>query len=80
MRSHKMTSLGIAVRKQRKSLHLTQEQLGAFAGCGALFIHELEQGKATVRLNKLIDVLKVLGLQLTLEPGKSGFKTKEIDP
>ncbi len=73
-----MTELGAAVRKQRKSLDLTQEQLGQFAGCGALFIHDLEKGKATIRLNKLIDVLKVLGLQMTLEPGKAGFKVKGI--
>lgn len=73
-----MTELGTAVRKQRKSLKLTQEDLGKYAGCGALFIHDLERGKATLRLNKLIDVLKILGLQLTLEPGKVGFQVKGV--
>lgn len=73
-----MADLGTAIRKRRKLLNLTQEQLGQFAGCGWLFIHNLEKGKATVRLNKLVDVLKVLGLQLTLEAGKMGFQVKEI--
>jgi len=73
-----MTELGAAVKRQRKSLNLTQKDLGNYAGCGALFIHDLEKGKVTLRLNKLIDVLKVLGLQLSLEPGKAGFKVKGV--
>ena len=71
-----MKDFAAAIRKQRKSLGLTQQQLGQFAGCGSLFIHDLEKGKPTVRLNKLVDVLKVLGLQLTLEPGKFGLHVK----
>ena len=71
-----MKELGVAIRKQRKSLNLTQEALGKFAGCGSLFVHELEKGKPTVRLDKVLDVLKVLGLQLTLEPGKRGIHVK----
>jgi HTH-type transcriptional regulator / antitoxin HipB len=70
--------LATAVRSTRKSLHLTQEQLGQYAGCGALFIHELEKGKKTVRLDKLLDVLNVLGLQLTIEPGKKGLQAKGL--
>lgn len=69
-----MEPLAAAIRSQRKSLGLTQEELGRFAGCGALFIHELEKGKPTVRLSKLIEVLKILGLQLKLETGKSGLE------
>jgi HTH-type transcriptional regulator / antitoxin HipB len=81
MRSNKTAvpfaqELGKAIRKQRKSLKLTQQQLGQFAGCGALFVHDLERGKPTVRLHKVVDVLKVLGLQLTLEPGKHGFQVR----
>lgn len=71
-----MNPLGEAIRKRRKYLHLTQEQLGQFAGCGSLFIHQLEKGKSTIRLDKLLEVLKVLGLQLTLEPGKQEFQVK----
>lgn len=86
MRSHKnkkrpsadssIARLASAVRKRRKSLGLTQAQLGQFAGCGALFIHELELGKATVRFNKLLDVLKVLGLELHLHEGKTGLSVQ----
>jgi serine/threonine-protein kinase HipA len=76
MRSH---ILAKAVWSSRKSLHLTQAQLGQYAGCGALFIHELEKGKRTVRLDKLLDVLNVLGLQLTIEPGKQEDACQFLD-
>jgi len=79
MQSHRFKELGLAVRKRRKSLHLTQEQLGNYAGCRALFIHELEQGKGTLRFNKLVDVLKVLGLQFSLELGKEGLEVKGVE-
>ena len=62
--------LGAAIKQRRKRLALSQTQLGEFAGCGLTFISQLERGKATVRLNKLLDVLKILGLSLTLESGK----------
>jgi HTH-type transcriptional regulator / antitoxin HipB len=61
--------LGVALRKRRKALGLTQEQLCELAGVGPAFLYELEQGKATVRLDKLLDVLAVLGLELSLQAG-----------
>lgn len=72
-RKNTLSQLGQAVRKKRKELELTQEELGKFAGCGVVFIYELETGKATVRLDKLLAVLSVLGLQLHLEVGKQGL-------
>ncbi|HSP79639.1 MAG TPA: helix-turn-helix domain-containing protein, partial [Myxococcaceae bacterium] len=66
-----------AVRRQRKALGLSQEQLSELAGCGPVFIYDVESGKPTLRLNKLLDVLVVLGLQLTLEPGKQGLRVSE---
>ena len=62
-----------AIRARRKQLALTQEQLGDFAGCGRLFVHELEKGKPTVRLDKLMAVMRVLGLQLSIENGTKNF-------
>lgn len=61
--------LGHALRKRRKLLGLTQEQLCELAGVGPAFLYELELGKPTVRLDKLLDVLSVLGLELSLQPG-----------
>ncbi len=70
-------NLARVIRKHRKSLGLTQKQLGQFAGCGVAFIYLLEKGKPTVRLDKLLDVLIVLGLQIKLEVGKAGIEIDE---
>ncbi len=62
--------LGAAARKRRKALRVPQGQLAAMAGCSELFVRELEQGKPTVRLDKTLDVLRVLGLELRLVSGR----------
>ena len=65
--------LGAALRNRRKSLGLTQQELARLAGCGLAFLYELESGKATVRLDKLLGVLGVLGLELSLVEGKDAL-------
>lgn len=62
--------VGSGVRARRRLLRLTQHQLADLAGCGPAFVYQLENGKPSVRLDKLIEVLNVLGLQLAIEPGK----------
>ncbi|RKH62255.1 transcriptional regulator [Corallococcus sp. AB049A] len=70
--------LAEAVRTQRTKLRLTQQQVSVLAGCGPVFIYDVESGrKATLRLDKLLDVLHVLGLQLTLEPGQQRLRVSE---
>jgi y4mF family transcriptional regulator len=60
-----------AVRARRKALRLTQAELAGLAGVGLAFLYELEAGKATVRLDKVLAVLEVLGLELHVRPGKA---------
>ncbi|MCK5564911.1 MAG: helix-turn-helix transcriptional regulator [Planctomycetes bacterium] len=50
----------------RKAAGLTQSQLAKRAGVGLRFIRELEQGKPTVRLDKVNQVLELLGYELYL--------------
>ena len=59
------TSLAEQVRARRASLALVQEDLADLSGTSVRFIRSLEQGKATVRLDKVQAVLEVLGLELT---------------
>lgn len=66
-------ALGRAIRLRRKKLGLTQAALARYAGCGLAFLYELESGKPTVRLDKVLAVLQVLGLTLTLELGREPF-------
>lgn len=69
------SELGAAVRERRKALRLTQETLSQLAGCGVVFVYALERGtKAGLRLDKVLDVLAILGLQLTVEPGKARLR------
>lgn len=59
------------MRKKRKRLGLTQAQLADLAQCGPDFLYDLERGKPSIRLDKLVPVLEVLGLRLKLEPRNS---------
>ena len=59
------TDLAEHVRARRASLALVQEELAELSGTSVRFIRSLEQGKATVRLDKVQAVLEVLGLELT---------------
>lgn len=63
--------LAAAIRRRRKSVGLTQLELADLADCGVAFIYALEQGKPTVRLDKVLAVLHVLGLTLMLTEGEA---------
>jgi y4mF family transcriptional regulator len=57
------------IRCRRLDLGLRQDELAALAGVSTRFVHTLEQGKPTLRLDKVLDVLGQLGLDLVVEPG-----------
>lgn len=60
------SELGETIRNKRKALRLTQQELADLALCGPDFLYDLERGKPTVRLDKLMAVLDVLGLRLSV--------------
>lgn len=57
-------SLAEFVKKKRNGASLTQPELAAKAGVGLRFLRELEQGKETLRLDKVNQVLKLFGHEL----------------
>lgn len=59
-------ALGQTLRAARKQLGLTQPQLALAAGVGVRFIVELEAGKPTLRLEKILRVIDSLGGALVL--------------
>jgi len=63
---HSMSELGKLVREVRKGQALTQEDVSGLAGFGNRFIIDLERGKETVQMQKVIDVLSLLGLELVV--------------
>jgi len=52
------------VKQKRKELKLTQEDLAFNAGVGLRFVRDLEQGKKTLRLDKVNDVLALFGKEI----------------
>ena len=57
----KLNPIASFVREKRKKLNLTQIELAEKAGVGLRFIRELEQGKETLQLNKVNQVLQLFG-------------------
>lgn len=66
-RKYSSKEIGQVVKNARKTLGFTQRSLAFTAGTGLRFIVELEHGKTTCELEKVLIVLKTLGLNLTLE-------------
>lgn len=59
-----MKTLRSFVKEKRKELKLTQEELALNAGVGLKFVRDLEQGKKTLRLDKVNDVLALFGKEV----------------
>ncbi len=56
-----MTEIATFLKYQRKKIDLTQKELASKAGVGVRFIREMEQGKQTLRLDKVNQVLSLFG-------------------
>ena len=55
------SSIAAFIQKKRKLLKLTQPELAQKAGVGLRFVREVEQGKESVRLDKVNQVLALFG-------------------
>lgn len=60
------SSLGQAIRKARKALNITQEDLSLQTGISRTTIRAIEQGKQTAHLGLVLQLCSDLGLRLTL--------------
>ena len=58
--------LGAAVRAARKQLKATQKDLAMTSGTGLRFVIDLERGKPTCQIGKILQVLQALGLRVGL--------------
>ena len=63
--------LGKTIKSRRKHLRMSQEELALLSETSLNFICQLEAGKTTVRLNKLLEVLYALGLEFNVINGSS---------
>ena len=62
-----MEKIGEFVKRKRKEVGLTQAEFALRSGLGLRFVRELEQGKETVRLDKVNQALAMFGM--TAVPG-----------
>ncbi len=63
-----MSTLGSYIREERRKAGLTQEEFAVRSGLGLRFVRELEQGKETVRMDKVNQALRMFGMEAV--PGR----------
>ena len=74
-------TLGDLIRRERRALNLTQQELADHAGTGLNFVSQLERGKETARLDKTLAVLRILGIELRACRGRKGISVAdELEP
>lgn len=59
--------IGMLIRQKRKSLNLTQQTLAMSCNVGIRFISELENGKPTCEIEKVLNVIFNLGIKIDME-------------
>ena len=64
--------IGAFVRTTRKTLGATQKDLALTSGTGLRFIVDLEKGKPTCQMGKVLTVLHSLGISMSLTPPTMG--------
>ena len=62
------TTLSKYVKSVRKQNNLTQVELSEKSGVGLRFVRELEQGKQTLRLDKVNQILNLFGCEVGVVP------------
>lgn len=72
MQHTQVITIGLAIESERKRRRLTQTRLAELSNTSINFVSQIERGKATAQIGKVIDVLKILGLQLAIEQGSAG--------
>jgi len=63
-----MNSIAEFIKQKRKEMGLTQEEFAIRSGLGLRFVRELEQGKETVRMDKVNQALSMFGMKAV--PGR----------
>jgi transcriptional regulator with XRE-family HTH domain len=60
-------SLGSAIRHYRREAGLTQDELSELVGLNRTYLSELERGKETEQVRRILRVLRQLGVRMTLD-------------
>ena len=63
-----MNNLSPIVKSLRKQYNITQEELSLKSGVGLRFVRDLEQGKVSLRLDKVNQLLNFFNYEVTAAP------------
>ncbi len=63
--------VGQLVKRQRNGMKLRQLDVAGLANTGNRLIVDVENGKPTVQLQKVLDLLDILGLEVVIQPKTS---------
>ena len=69
---HTSAELGELVKDARRAQGLLQTDLAGLSGTGNRFVVDLERGKPTLQLQKVLDMLDLLGLEVRVGPKRVG--------
>lgn len=66
MKNNRNNDIAVFIRKKRKEHNYTQQEFSIRSGLGLRFVRELEQGKITLKMDKVAQALEFFGYQLTV--------------
>ncbi len=61
-----VTEIGNFIKKQRKEMNVTQEELANFAGLSRVGVVKLEKDDSDIKLSTLLEVVNLLGIEIIL--------------
>ena len=76
-RTQTTEQLGNLVRAHRKNRHLTLETVSGLSNLSIRFLSEFERGKPTAEIGKVLQALKILGLEVIVRPVGSAAKSNQ---
>lgn len=72
--SYTPEQIGALIKSTRKALKVTQKDLAMTAGTGLRFVIDIEKGKPTSEIGKVLAILQALGIKLSLTPPAAASK------
>ena len=56
--------IGLLIKEKRKRINMTQKEAASIAGVGVRFLSELENGKPTLEIDKVLNVARLFGMDI----------------
>ena len=57
-------NIGLLIKEKRKKINMTQKEAASIAGVGVRFLSELENGKPTLEIDKVLNVARLFGMDI----------------